>query len=587
MAFSPDGDWVLAADLRLDDRAGLATLLGLSASAAATFSDEQLAASAFGCWGAAAPKQIRGDYAIIAWERKARRLHLVVDPFGGRALYFHQTSRRVLVASRAPTLLAVPGVPRSVEVTTLLRYYVDQREIGRLALSGIEHVSPGRHLIFDRPGHFSSRQFWTPPPAQAWLQRQGGDPVRECRELFRTAVADRLPVGEAAAGGFCSSGLDSSAVTAMAAQVLAGRGREFRSYTYVPHPDWRGQPEAPGRYANERPPVEALARMHPNLEAAFVTPDRTIFLDCLPVLFTRAAGVVRNPCNLPWFMAIHELGQAEGVTAPFCGNFGNATLSFDKHTLPDLLAVRRFDLLAREFLASPPAFLRAAATSFAPHRVRQWLGRVPTFTPAEFWHQTLALHPAVAAAHLKPPGEIHFRTARTMEGARRRFLHQRETDWLSPSEAVPPMLDPTADRRMVEFCWSLPPTEFRHRGVGRRLVRRVMAGLLPDEIRLNTRRGFQSADLWLRLGRRRDDLREAVEFLAADATCAELIDLADLRRTLVQWPATYTPEFHPAMHRFERTVTLGLYLRWFNEGLTSLPGARLPGPPIIERFKRA
>jgi asparagine synthase (glutamine-hydrolysing) len=57
--------------------------------------------------------------------------------------------------------------------------------------------------------------------------------------------------------------------------------------------------------------------------------------------------------------------------------------------------------------------------------------------------------------------------------------------------------EPTRDKRVVEFCMSLPEGQLVQNGVERSIIRRAMKDILPDQIRLNTfARGAQSAD-WI------------------------------------------------------------------------------------------
>jgi asparagine synthase (glutamine-hydrolysing) len=60
--------------------------------------------------------------------------------------------------------------------------------------------------------------------------------------------------------------------------------------------------------------------------------------------------------------------------------------------------------------------------------------------------------------------------------------------------------DPTRDKRVIEFCMSLPINQFVYQGQERSLIRRSMVDILPDKIRLNySTRGRQSADFAQRL----------------------------------------------------------------------------------------
>jgi asparagine synthase (glutamine-hydrolysing) len=56
------------------------------------------------------------------------------------------------------------------------------------------------------------------------------------------------------------------------------------------------------------------------------------------------------------------------------------------------------------------------------------------------------------------------------------------------------MRDPSADRRLVEFCLSVPPEQFLAGGVPRSLARRAFADRLPPEVLRERRKGYQAAD---------------------------------------------------------------------------------------------
>ena len=55
--------------------------------------------------------------------------------------------------------------------------------------------------------------------------------------------------------------------------------------------------------------------------------------------------------------------------------------------------------------------------------------------------------------------------------------------------------DPTNDLRVIQFCQSVPESQFVQNGQDRSLIRRATKGFLPDKVRLNQRtRGIQGAD---------------------------------------------------------------------------------------------
>ena len=91
LAGKPDGDpaasiddelWI-AADVRIDNRSGLLDALGEPAG-----SDLALLRAAIRRWGDDWPAKLVGEYAVVVWDARRRRLTCVRDPCGVRCLYY-------------------------------------------------------------------------------------------------------------------------------------------------------------------------------------------------------------------------------------------------------------------------------------------------------------------------------------------------------------------------------------------------------------------------------------------------------------------------------------------------------------------
>src|SRR5690606_38187217 len=77
--------------------------------------------------------------------------------------------------------------------------------------------------------------------------------------------------------------------------------------------------------------------------------------------------------------------------------------------------------------------------------------------------------------------------------------------------------DPTADRRLVEFCLAVPDHQYLRDGQNRWLLRRLMADVLPPEILDSRSKGYQAADWYEGLERNLPRLREELQRLAANS----------------------------------------------------------------------
>jgi asparagine synthase (glutamine-hydrolysing) len=136
-------------------------------------------------------------------------------------------------------------------------------------------------------------------------------------------------------------------------------------------------------------------------------------------------------------------------------------------------------------------------------------------------------------------------------------------------------LDPTADRRVIEFCLSVPVEYYCENGVPRSLIRNAMAGRLPEQVRTERRRGLQSADISIHFERDRGEaLAELARMKKVDLV-AKAVDL-DALEQMMQWSGDQIEARGGSMRywpKLLRAFSVGRFLRRFEDGtLFSLSG---------------
>src|SRR5664279_3722444 len=93
------GQYVLVADLRLDNREELAAALQIPDAMARGMCDAAILLAAFERWEEACVDHLIGDYAFALWDKNRRRLLLARDPLGTQPLHYHRGNGFVAVAS--------------------------------------------------------------------------------------------------------------------------------------------------------------------------------------------------------------------------------------------------------------------------------------------------------------------------------------------------------------------------------------------------------------------------------------------------------------------------------------------------------
>ena len=96
--------------------------------------------------------------------------------------------------------------------------------------------------------------------------------------------------------------------------------------------------------------------------------------------------------------------------------------------------------------------------------------------------------------------------------------------------------DPTADKRLLDFCLGVPTDQFLRDGQPRALARLALAGRLPPTILDSPLTGYQGADWHEGLTADRASLAAELTRLEACRPAARMLDLPRLRRLVDDWP---------------------------------------------------
>ena len=96
--------------------------------------------------------------------------------------------------------------------------------------------------------------------------------------------------------------------------------------------------------------------------------------------------------------------------------------------------------------------------------------------------------------------------------------------------------DPTADKRVIDFCLSVPPEEYIRDGMPRALARRAFGDRLPPEVANAVVRGYQAPDWYEGLGNDLANVREEVAIIGRCAEASNVMDVAWLQEAIDSWP---------------------------------------------------
>lgn len=184
-----------------------------------TESDTEVIINAYAEYGTECVQHLNGMFAFAIWDDLTRSLFMARDRLGVKPLYYHDGLDGFVFASEIKAILASGLISSRLDPDRVWEYFLYRGISGENTLfSGIQSLLPG-HWMRVSADRTEIQRFWSHRrpefPVSCSLDRG----VAKLDELLTDAVRIRL-MSEVPLGTFCSGGVDSSLVTAIAARHL-------------------------------------------------------------------------------------------------------------------------------------------------------------------------------------------------------------------------------------------------------------------------------------------------------------------------------------------------------------------------------
>jgi asparagine synthase (glutamine-hydrolysing) len=214
-----------------------------------TDSDTEVVLHAYLEWGDAFAERLNGMYAFAIWDARENRLVMVRDRMGIKPFYYYPTADGVLFGSEPKAILANPLAERILTLDGARELFAFVKTPGHAVWEGMREVEPGT-IVTVAAGGLRTTRYWTLRTREHTDDQAAT--VAHVRELLEDIVRRQL-VSDVPRCTLLSGGLDSSAMTAIAARQLAETGQTVRSFAvdfvgqtenFVPD-ELRGTPDTP------------------------------------------------------------------------------------------------------------------------------------------------------------------------------------------------------------------------------------------------------------------------------------------------------------------------------------------------------
>jgi asparagine synthase (glutamine-hydrolysing) len=192
-----------------------------------TRSDTEVVLEYLSAHGSAALKKFDVMFALAFWDSHERKLLLARDRMGIKPLYYACNGTDIVFASELKALLKHPSISRNLNPLSVNKYFAyGYVPSPHTIFSNIRKLEPGCFLTFDTSG-MATESYWDlkltdNPISPRHIDECCDDLLRLMRDAVRRQIRSDVPVGV-----FLSGGIDSSAITALAAQESSEKLHSF------------------------------------------------------------------------------------------------------------------------------------------------------------------------------------------------------------------------------------------------------------------------------------------------------------------------------------------------------------------------
>jgi asparagine synthase (glutamine-hydrolysing) len=522
-----DGRYLLTFNGEIYNYLELRSELSALGASFSTQGDAEVIAAGYHHWGESVVDRLRGMFAFAIVDTHRHVVFGARDPFGIKPLFHLLTPDGLYLASEKKALL--PFVPAAAVDPVSLSHYLTLQYVPEPASlhQGIGRIGSGECFTYRAGGAFNVRRYFQPrfrptrPPDDELLYRS----IRETlRESVRMHMRSDVPVG-----AFLSSGIDSTAIVALAREV----NPHLLTFTVGF--------DVPG-YSEIEVAQESARRLGVRTVATTIGPEE--MMSALPAIVWHLDDPVADPSLVPLYFVAKK--AAEHVTVVLSGEgadefFGGYTIYREPMSLAAVSGLppglqRGLRLLSHVIPRGVKgrSFLERGTTPIE----QRYYGNARMFTEREKRRLLRRYDERVRYTDVTAPVYAEARAAGLDDVTTMQYVDLHtwlrgdilvKADRMSMAHSLE-LRVPYLDRKVFEIAAGLP-ADLKlppHRAGTKFALRQALRGVVPPDIVTRPKLGFPTPTrVWLR-----DEMYEWARDIIARSGAGDLLDLAYADRLL-------------------------------------------------------
>jgi len=190
-------------------------------------SDSEVVLAAYMAWGEKCVEKFNGMFALLIWDSIEKKAFIARDRLGIKPLYYTQTDGHFIFASELRAVLKSLSVKPELDPVALHDYVRYQTVHAPRTIIKNVFVFPAGCTAYLKDNKILIKQFWDLHSFSIQTHSHTYEQIiQTIRQLFTSSIKYRL-IADVPVGVFLSGGIDSSLITAIAAQNSASKINTF------------------------------------------------------------------------------------------------------------------------------------------------------------------------------------------------------------------------------------------------------------------------------------------------------------------------------------------------------------------------
>lgn len=194
-----------------------------------SYSDTEVLLTAYMCWGVNCVEKLNGIFAFAVYDEKLEQVLLVRDQLGVKPFFYSIQGTTLIFGSEIKTVLAHPAVSPTVDREGLTEIFGLGPAVrpGSAVFKEISELPPA-HLAIINKKDIVIKEYWQ---LRATENHETLEEATEHLQHLLIDAIERQLVGDVPLCTFLSGGLDSSAISAIAARSYKKRNKVLTTYS--------------------------------------------------------------------------------------------------------------------------------------------------------------------------------------------------------------------------------------------------------------------------------------------------------------------------------------------------------------------